>query len=292
MTASIRRSLLVVLLLASDAQAQDALSAARDLYASASYEEALSAFGRLKDEAAVSAAAEIDRYRALCLIALGRSAEANTVIESIVLNDPLYEPAETDASPRVRTAFSAVRQRVLPRVARSTYVDGKAAFDRKAYAEAVQALEKTVNVIDDVDGQGKAELGDLRVLAAGFLDLSRAAVSPPAPAPTAKPAVAAAAEPAPAKVVPPVTTNLVVLKQELPPVPFSLAAGTTGEYRGVVEVEIDDAGNVTNSRMIQSVHAFYDPILLKAAREWKYEPPRVAGKPTASRKRVEVVLRL
>jgi TonB family protein len=176
-------------------------------------------------------------------------------------------------------------------VARTFYVDGKAAFDRKAYPEAIVALEKTVDVIDNIEGENKAGLGDLRVLAAGFLDLSRAAVGPPPPTP-AKPAVAAAAEPAPAKPAPAVTTNLVVLKQDLPPVPYSLVAAGTGEYRGVVEVDIDEAGNVTSSRMIQTVHAFYDPILLKAAREWKYEPPRVAGKPTASKKRVEVVLRL
>jgi hypothetical protein len=284
-------ALLIVLALAPAAAAQDALSAARDLYASASYEEALSAFGRLKDGATMTASAEIDRYRALCLMALGRAAEANTVIESIVLNDPLYQPAESEAAPRVRAAFSAVRQRVLPGVARTFYVDGKAAFDRKAYPEAIVALEKTVDVIDNIEGENKAGLGDLRVLAAGFLDLSRAAVGPPPPTP-AKPAVAAAAEPAPAKPAPAVTTNLVVLKQDLPPVPYSLVAAGTGEYRGVVEVDIDEAGNVTSSRMIQTVHAFYDPILLKAAREWKYEPPRVAGKPTASKKRVEVVLRL
>jgi TonB family protein len=291
MTASIRAVLLALLLLAPDASAQDALSAARELYASASYEEALSAFGRLKDGATVMASAEIDRYRALCLIALGRASEANNVIESIVLNDPLYQPAESDASPRVRSAFSAVRQRVLPGVARSFYVDGKAAFDRKAYPEAIQALEKTVSVIDNIEGDDKAGLGDLRVLAAGFLDLSRAAGA--APAPAANAAAAATPEPAAARpAAPPVTTNLVVLKQELPPVPFSLSASGAGEYRGIVEVEIDEAGNVTNSRIIQSVHAFYDPILLKAARDWKYEPPRVAGKPISSRKRVEVVLRL
>lgn len=293
MTVSIRPVVLVVILLASDASAQDALSAARDLYASASYEEALSAFGRLKDGATVSASAEIDRYRALCLMALGRATEANSVIESIVLNDPLYQPAETDASPRVRSAFSSVRQRVLPGVARNFYIDGKGAFDRKAYPEAIQALEKTVSVIDNIEGENKAGLADLRVLAAGFLDLSRAAVAKASPAP-ANPAAAAAPEPAAAKPAAAlgVTTNLVVLKQELPPVPFSLSASGVGEYRGIVEVEIDEAGNVTNSRMIQSVHAFYDPILLKAARDWKYEAPRVAGKPIASRKRVEVVLRL
>jgi len=43
--------------------------------------------------------------------------------------------------------------------------------------------------------------------------------------------------------------------------------------------------------MIQTVHVLYDPLLLKAAREWKYEAPRVSGKPTATVKRVEIVLK-
>jgi hypothetical protein len=43
--------------------------------------------------------------------------------------------------------------------------------------------------------------------------------------------------------------------------------------------------------MLQSVHVLYDPLLLKEARDWKYEPPRVGGKPTATVKRVEIVLR-
>jgi len=35
----------------------------------------------------------------------------------------------------------------------------------------------------------------------------------------------------------------------------------------------------------------YDPLLLVAARDWKYEPARINGRPTAVRKRVEVVLK-
>jgi TonB family protein len=89
----------------------------------------------------------------------------------------------------------------------------------------------------------------------------------------------------------PATTDLVVLKQDLPPLPFALATGRVQEFRGLIEVDIDTAGRVTDVRILQTVHALYDQLLVKAAREWSYEPPRVGGKPTASRKRVEVVLR-
>ncbi len=288
MSGAVRLVAALVLLSASTATAQDALGTARDLYASAAYEEALVALGRLKAEASASTAAEIDRYSALCLMALGRASEADKLIESMVKNDPLTQPAVADAAPRVRAAFSAVRQRVLPDVARGLYVEAKAAFDRKAYPEAAQALEKTVRVIDEIEAANKADLGDLRMLASGFLELSRAALAPPPPLPVATVEATAEAAPMPAL---PQSTNLVVLNQAVPPLPFALASSGTREFRGRVEVDIDDTGRVTDVRILQSVHVIYDPLLLKAARNWKYEPPRVGGKPTASTKRVEVVLR-
>ncbi len=294
MTRGIRFSLVMILLFAAAAEAQDDLTRARGLYESAAYEEALTELGRLKAEAAPEVVNEIDRYRALCLMALSRSSEADQVIESIVTSDPLYLPRATEAAPRVRAAFSAVRQRVLPKVARQLYVEAKGLFERKSYPEAVQALERTVKVIDNVDAAGETDLADLRLLAAGFLDLSRAAVVAAAAPPTAKPAApvasanAAAMPPAPSL---PAATDLVVLNQEVPPLPFSLAAAGNQEYRGLIEVHINDAGKVTDVRILQSIHTLYDAMLLKAAREWTYEPPRIGGKPTASRKRVEVVLR-
>ena len=294
MSRSIRFTLALTFLVATSAAAQDALTDARNLYESAAYEEALAAFGRLKADAGGATAAEIDRYRALCLMALSRASEADKVIEAIVTNDPLYQPGATEAAPRVRAAFNTVRQRVLPGVARQLYVEAKSLYDRKAYPEAVRALEKTVTVIDNVDPANRADLGDLRLLASGFLDLSRAASAAPPPAAAAERTTAA---PAPSPSAPsanatlPPSTNLVVLRQDVPSLPFSLAAAGKQEYRGLVEVMIDETGKVTDVRLLQSIHALYDVMLLKAAREWTYEPPRVAGKPTASRKRVEIVLR-
>lgn len=295
MSGTIRVSLVMVCLFAATAAAQDSLTRARELYESAAYEDALVELGRLKTDAAAISAVEIDRYRALCLMALNRGTEADEVIESIVINDPLYLPAAAEAAPRVRAAFSAVRQRVLPGLARQLYIDAKGLFDRKAYAEAVLTLERTVKVIDNVDAADKTDLADLRLLAAGFLELGRAALAPPAPAPPRGDAAAAPATPAvPAPQPPaglPATTDLVVLKQDVPPLPFALAAGRAQEFRGLIEVHIDTAGKVTDVRILQRVHALYDPLLVKAAREWTYEPPRVGGKPTAARKRVEIVLR-
>jgi len=281
----------LVCVCATAAAAQQDLTRARDLYESAAYEEALTEFGRLK--ASGAAAVEIDRYRALCLMALSRAAEADQVIESIVTNDPLYLPPAGEAAPRVRAAFNAVRQRVLPGVARQLYVDAKALFDRKSYPEAVRALEQTVKVIDNVDAADTSDLKDLRVLAAGFLDLARASVATPAPAATtddaAAPASVAARTVAPP--APPLSTPLVVLKQDVPPLPFALGTGGKPEYRGTIEVQIDADGKVSDVRVLESVHPLYDAQLITAARSWTYQAPRVDGKPTATRKRVEIVLR-
>ncbi len=289
MSAAVRIALAGGLLVASSAAAQDALTTARELYASAAYEEALTALARVTPDVKAKAGVEVDRYRALCLIALGKAQDAERAIESIVAADPFFQLASADAAPRVRTAFSTVRRRMLPTVARKMYADAKAAFDRKAYPEAVQLLDKTVRVIDLIDTPNRADLADLRLLASGFLVLSHAAVNPPPQPPLeAEPTrleVRTVSEP----VLP--STDLVVLKQDLPPLPASLAASGKSEYRGIIEVDIDETGRVTGARMVQAVHAFYDPLVIRATRDWRYEAPRVFGKPIPSRKRVAIVLR-
>ena len=93
----------------------DNLGAARDLYASAAYDDALAVLNRLRSAAhPPSQARTIEQYRAFCLLALGRSAEAQTAIEAVVVANPLYVPSSADVSPRVRAAFSEVRRRLLP----------------------------------------------------------------------------------------------------------------------------------------------------------------------------------
>jgi TonB family protein len=289
-------ALTISLLAPAAAGAQDTLGPIRALYASAEYEEALSAIGRLKsDDGAAASSIEIDRYRALCLIALGRSAEADQAIEAIVKGDPLYQPGSGDASPRVRAAFSEVRRRVLPDLVRTLYADAKASFERKSMVEAAEKLEKTLKVIDDPDCEG-TELDDLRLLVVGFLDLAKAAA--PAPAPTAASTANAAAPappantgaPAPPAALPAIV-NAVALKQDMPKWSLPNLGSRSAEYRGWIEVEIDEQGTVVNATITDAVHPMYDPLLLKAAREWKYEPARRGGQPIKSSRRVEVVLR-
>jgi len=53
--------------------------------------------------------------------------------------------------------------------------------------------------------------------------------------------------------------------------------------QGVVglELTIDEGGNVTNARVTHSVHPLLDASAVIAARQWKYEPTVVDGKPVS-----------
>lgn len=288
-----------VLCLAWPLAAQDALEPVRELYASADYEGALSAVKRLKVGADARTAIELDRYQVLCLVALGRTAEADAAIEGILLRDPQYDPAASDAPPRIRAAFRQVRQRVIPELVRQLYADGKAAFDRQAYPDAVRKLDETVKILRHPDLAEEADLEDLRTLARGFLDLSRNAMaesSSPALAPaTALPPGPAARPAAPAASTPTATappTEPVVLRQNLPVWPPALARGFfNAEFSGAIEVQIDERGQVAVARIVTPIHPMYDPLLLEAARDWKYEPARRNGVPVKILKRVDIVLR-
>src|SRR4051794_1303676 len=81
---------------------QDPLQSVKDLYASAAYEDALSAVVKL-DAAAPNVEAE--QYRVFCLVALGRIDEADHVVEELLTARPEYRPDAADASPRIQALF-------------------------------------------------------------------------------------------------------------------------------------------------------------------------------------------
>ena len=157
------------------------LVAARELYASARYDEALAMLNGLpqNDSGNTAERKYVEQYRSLCLLALGRGSEAEQAIAAVVTVDPAYFPSEAEASPRVRTAFTDVRRRLLPEIARSRYAEAKGSFERKEFPQAEQKFRNLLALLDDPDMGGK--LGDLRVLVSGFLDLSTASASPPPP---------------------------------------------------------------------------------------------------------------
>ena len=292
----------MVIALAAPARAQlrdgreNPLTAARDLYASARYDEALAVLNGLKPvEGITSDRKSIEQYRSLCLLALGRGTEAESAIAAVVTADPLFMPGETDASPRVRTAFSDVRQRLLPEIAATRYAAAKIAFDRKDYASAELQFRDLLALLNDPQMVGR--LNDLRTLANGFVDLATASAAPP-PEPKkveAPPAPAAAAPPAAERKEPhvwtveePGVTQPVAIRQDLPRVPSSLSS--QARDRGMIEVLIDEQGRVINMTLRISLHPMYDPLLLSAARDWKYRPATVDGVPVKFRKLIQINL--
>src|SRR5262245_5887563 len=85
---------------ASQVSAAPDLANVRELYASASYAEALEVLGALEgaDNTEV-----VEQYRALCLLALGRTTDAERALERIILRRPLYVVPAADVSPRLVT---------------------------------------------------------------------------------------------------------------------------------------------------------------------------------------------
>lgn len=295
---------------ASVCAAQDELGAARELYASAAYEEALTALSRLREVAPPASSEQVDEYRAFCLFALGRTAEARQVVESLITRNPLLELDANDASPRITALFTDVRKELLPVLVRQQYEAAKAAVDKKEYADAEPQLVRVRRIIDEAQKAGASDptFSDIRMLVDGFLDLTRAGLArvqrPPASAVPATSAVssgsAVAAPPtaAPVRPAPPavydatasdVLPPLPLRPEALPPIPRTLTGYLGIKLQaGVLDVIIDEHGNVERVIVEESVNTVYDRLMIEAAQKWKYQPATRAGAPVKYMKRIGV----
>lgn len=291
MTRPLHLALLLTLGHLSPAAAQDPLARVRELYASANYEAALKTLDGLP-AAAADATPDIDRYRALCLLGLGRSAAAEEAIARIVTKHPLYQPDPADASPVVRAAFDRVRRRVLPDVAIQLFATAKADYDRQALAEAAEQFRHVRQILDSLDLSDQPHLVSLRTLTAGFWELTRGALRPTADPPdTAAATPAEQAPPAPDAEDAPESEPRPI-RQEMPVWTFATAAAHyDARFRATLDVEIDESGNVTAAEIVQSSHPGYNRILLETVRGWKYRPALRGNQPVKARTRVDVELR-
>ena len=273
------------------AQNADSIQTVKELYAAAAYEDALAAVSRAQAE---RPDVEMEQYRAFALFALGRNAEANTAIERLMTVDPLYMPDATETSPRVREAFSQARQRVLPEVTKRMYGEAKAALERKDRGSAITGFEKLLKIIDTA-APASESLTELRLLAAGFLDLSRAIPEVPAGSETSAPAESAQAQPPPQSIRPTeggiTVPRPVAIKQDLPPWMPLDAISQQRDFTGELRVRVGVDGRVESAEMVKSVHPGYDVALLRAARSWLYEPARANGVAVASDLVIQVQLR-
>jgi len=271
---------------------QDAVNAARDLYASAAYEDALSVLSRVPEAPRTSEEANaIAQYRAFCLLALGRTGEAERTIEALISRDPTYRPAATDVSPRVRAAFAEVRRRMLPTIIQQRYAQAKDAFDKKEFDAAAAGFGQVLDVMNDPD-VASSQFADLRTLAGGFRDLAVRAAAPPPIVPVP------AAAPLPAPVTPAAAPRTYTaadrdvltplpIRQDLPSFPGQLPMPRSG----AIEVTINEEGNVESALMRQKVSTAYDSLALAAAKTWRYKPAMVNGVPVKFRKVIQVTIK-
>jgi hypothetical protein len=279
-------ALFVLVAMSVSVQAAESLAAARELYASAAYADALVMLNGLASSATTPEERQsIDLYRTLCLVAVGRTSDADRAIEAMIQRDPLYRPSAEDLSPRLRSAFDDVRKRLLPSIIQNEYAEAKAAFDRKDFAAAATGFDGVLRGIADPGISAIAAappLSDLRMLATGFKDLS-VKFTPPPPAPPPEPAKARpvksvyAAEDA--GVAPPVA-----IEQKVPKFPATVTRTTSG----VIELVIDETGAVQSEMMRMSIDPAYDKMLLSAAAKWHYRPAMLDGAPVKFLKRLSI----
>ena len=169
----------LVVATAASAQTTDSATAIAQLYAAAAYEDALGAIAKAEPTA------RLEAYRAFCLLALGNDAEARAAARRAVAADPLFVPADTDASPRVLTFFREVRAALLPDLVRERYTAAKALFVSGDRPAARASFERTLSLLDSMEQQSRRSLEDLALLTREFLDLTREPlpVAPAAPPP-------------------------------------------------------------------------------------------------------------
>jgi hypothetical protein len=194
----------------------------------------------------------------------------------VVQEPPVPGPTETPAA----TPAEASPPRLLPELVEDSYEEGKAAFEGGRYERARDAFRRVVGIIDSLPGEERQALADLRLLAAGFVELASARI-PPSP-PIAK--VPGLPSPSVAHVGP------VVIQEDLPPwtPPTGLAA--RAEYVGVFRVRIGADGRVSGTEVLEPSHPAYDAELSRAAMTWLYRPATRAGRPVPSAKDIQIRL--
>jgi hypothetical protein len=293
----------------------ETLAHAKDLYASAAYDEALAALDRLEGTAPADARS-IAEYRVFCLLALDRRDEARVRIDAMLHDNPQYVPSPDQVSPRIQSAIREVRRQSLPKIVLERYTAAKAAFERKD-PQATQQFDGVLALLDDPDVQGAAALNDLRTVVTAFRDLTKAIAAPPElPAPRPLPAVpvGTVADTAPAKqtVEQPVTSgassasaaNILVIytaadEDVVPPVALTHAvppwipsrADAAQDFHGTLELLIDEQGKVVSASVRASIHPIYNNVLVRAARGWTFTPARKQGVPVRYLKVVEIHLK-
>jgi TonB family protein len=291
--------LIALLCLPPGTRAQELLERAQALYASAQFAAALAILKNVRPATRAETVAAT-KTRALCLLALGESAQAERAFEALVAADPAARLTEADAAPRVRALFAKVRVRVLPSLVRERFAAAKELFSKGRHREAAAAFRELSALIDDPElaEANVSGLSDLRVLVDGFLELADAASKTSSPTSRASPTRRSTETPpgeepsedAEAKrSTPPTIVPPVVITQQIPQ-PRGLALRRQAATL-VLELLIDEQGRVERATLQQPVHPIYDKMVLDAVEDWRYQPATRDGRPVKYLKTLEVTVR-
>jgi tetratricopeptide (TPR) repeat protein len=287
---------LVWSILGAQLAADDALARAKDLYTAAAYDEALAA---LNDYHSTSPqAVEADEYRAFCLLALGKLEDATKVIEQIVTLNPSFHPSDAQASPRTQEQFRNVRRRALPKIARQSYTEAKAAFSRSDFDLAAKQFERVVVLLADADVADSGDLADLRLLSKEFGELiqKQLALAAPRPAPAAR---SVPADPSVPAKEPPEADRIYGIEDSdvTPPSPISQAMPPwhptslqTETWESALTIVVDEAGNVASIHFTGALWPPYETMLRQNVGRWKYRPALKNGRPVKYRKTIAIRL--
>jgi TonB family protein len=245
----------------------------KSLYESADYDKALVLLAPLDTP-------DAHRYKALCLLALGRNQEAASAVSALVTASPLFVASADEAPPRLVQLVDETRRKMLPAIARRAFAEGRELFAAKRNEDAEKKFSLVLSLAGDPAFVDATDAKDLQTLAQGFIDLARASSAQAAQV-TSKPA---ASPPEPVTETVAIKQPKVIpaspLRQRVPPIPQALA-GRVGPLLSLV-VEIDAEGKVTSATVKQSAQPVYDQIVLGAVRDWQYTPATLNGQPIVS----------
>jgi tetratricopeptide (TPR) repeat protein len=260
------------------AQSQESLELrARDLYASAEYDQALSVIGDSQDPAA-------QQYRALCLLALGRQADAEAAVKRLIASTPEFSLSAEDMPPRFITLFAQQRREIVPGVIRKVFAEAREDYRAKAFDRALPQFKRVLALSAEPEVRNAEGVDDIRLLAESFIEIAAASEA-------SKPEAVASAVAAP--VAPPPATApvrrpqpAVALRQEMPPWPANFPVRTA--LSGSVRIRISTSGRVMSAAMVRSIEPRYDARVLAATHFWEYRPATENGVPVESESVVEI----
>jgi TonB family protein len=272
------------------------VEAVRALYGSGEYEEALRLLSG--PEFTGESTGEVEQYRALCLLALGRVDQATGALEELVRRMPLFKMSESDVSPRLLTMFHEARKRLLPAAAKDLYAKAKANFERQSYSTASTQFGELALVLADpdlvtTDAEG---VSDLKMLGDGFrklADLEVASAAAKAAAARAAAAALAPAGPLPVRIYSDADKDVkppVEVMRTLPEWRPVASAESKIRHTGVLRIVIDEAGKVETATLVAPIYASYDPVLIEAARKWQFKPAIRDGQPVKFQKLINITL--